>query len=326
MRELQAAVLFSSGKFTESAEALSLALKLDESQTEHVMAPEKRACLLVGRAAAHFSAGGRAREVCKDLGDGFALHPATARLQFHSLFSDNGIGLAARIQLRQQAEKGVLEFRDAVLIRPDLRSSKGVELLDPVIAQLRALCHLESDGGGRELRVRLADCLLLRGEHKEALSISSQLAAAAPAQQSYQNTVQVLRGFSRLFTEDHKGALEDFQAVIEHNTPHPPSCVRALCGRGVLRMMGGSHYLTALDYVTASRLQLQDTAVTVRCLVPWNYRGLLCTVLLEQGRVMLEGTEEQKADSNPTAKQEHEDGHPNNKQRYICIFQILNET
>ncbi|XDV45897.1 hypothetical protein PO909_013908 [Leuciscus waleckii] len=315
VRELQAAVLFSSGKFTESAEALSLALKLDESQTEHVMAPEKRACLLVGRAAAHFSAGGRAREVCKDLGDGFALHPATARQQFQSLFSDNGIGLAARIQLRQQAEKGVLEFRDAVLIRPDLRSSKGVELLDPVIAQLRALCHLESDGGGRELRVRLADCLLLRGEHKEALSISSQLAAAAPAQQSYQNTVQVLRGFSRLFTEDHKGALEDFQAVIEHNTPHPPSCVRALCGRGVLRMMGGSHYLTALDYVTASRLQLQDTAVTVRCLVPWNYRGLLCTVLLEQGRVMLEGTEEQKADSNPTAKQEHEEGHTNNKQR-----------
>lgn len=211
-------------------------------------------------------------------------------------------------------------------MRPDLRSSKGVELLDPVIAQLRALCHLESDGGGRELRVRLADCLLLRGEHKEALSISSQLAAAAPAQQSYQNTVQVLRGFSRLFTEDHKGALEDFQAVIEHSTPHPPSCVRALCGRGVLRMMAGSHYLTALDYVTASRLQLQDTTVSVRCLVPWNYRGLLCTVLLEQGRVMLEGTEEQKADSNPTAQQEHEEGHANNKQRYSCIFQILNET
>lgn len=325
VRELQAAVLFSSGKFTESAEALSLALKLGESQTEHVMAPEKSSCLLVGRAAAHFSAGGRAREVCKDLGDGFALHPATARQQFQNLFSDSGIGLAARIQLRQQAEKGVLEFREAVLMRPDLRSSKGVELLDPVIAQLRALCHLESDGGGRELRVRLADCLLLRGEHKEALSISSQLAAASPAQQSYQNTVQVLRGFSRLFTEDHKGALEDFQAVIEHSTPHPPSCVRALCGRGVLRMMAGSHYLTALDYVTASRLQLQDTAVTVRCLVPWNYRGLLCTVLLEQGRVMLEGTEEQKADSNPTAQQEHEEGHANNKQRYICIFQILNE-
>ncbi|RXN02658.1 tetratricopeptide repeat 34 [Labeo rohita] len=311
VRELQAAVLFSSGKFTESVEALSLVLKLGE----HVMASEKRACLLVGRAAAHFSAGGRAREVCKDLGEGFALHPATARQQFQSLFSDNGVGLAARIQLRQQAEKGVSEFREAVLMRPDLRSSKGVEFLDPVIAQLQALCHLESDGGGRELRVRLADCLLLRGEHREALSISSQLAAAAPAQQSYQNTVQVLRGYSRLFTEDHKGALEDFQAVIEHNTPHPPSCVRALCGRGILRMMAGSHYLTALDYITASRLQLQDTAVTVRCLVPWNYRGLLCTVLLEQGRVMLEGTEEQTADTNPRAHPEHEESPTNNKQR-----------
>ncbi|XP_050951696.1 tetratricopeptide repeat protein 34 [Labeo rohita] len=311
VRELQAAVLFSSGKFTESVEALSLVLKLGE----HVMASEKRACLLVGRAAAHFSAGGRAREVCKDLGEGFALHPATARQQFQSLFSDNGVGLAARIQLRQQAEKGVSEFREAVLMRPDLRSSKGVEFLDPVIAQLQALCHLESDGGGRELRVRLADCLLLRGEHREALSISCQLAAAAPAQQSYQNTVQVLRGYSRLFTEDHKGALEDFQAVIEHNTPHPPSCVRALCGRGILRMMAGSHYLTALDYITASRLQLQDTAVTVRCLVPWNYRGLLCTVLLEQGRVMLEGTEEQTADTNPRAHPEHEESPTNNKQR-----------
>ncbi|KAL1249917.1 hypothetical protein QQF64_020922 [Cirrhinus molitorella] len=315
VRELQAAVFFSSGKFTECAEVLSLVLKQGESWTEHVMASEKTACLLVGRAAAHFSAGGRAREVCKDLGDGFALHPATARLQFQTLFSDNGVGLAARIQLRQQAEKGVSEFREAVLMRPDLRSSKGVELLDPVIAQLRALCHLESDGGGRELRVRLADCLLLRGEHREALSISSQLAAAAPSQQSYQNTVQVLRGYSRLFTEDHKGALEDFQTVIEHSTPHPPSCVRALCGRGILRMTAGSHYLTALDYITASRLQLQDTAVTVRCLVPWNYRGLLCTVLLEQGRVMLEGTEEERAETNPRAQHEDEEGHTNNKQR-----------
>ncbi|XP_026097484.1 tetratricopeptide repeat protein 34 [Carassius auratus] len=315
VRELQAAVLFSSGKFTESAEALSLALKLGESQTEHAMAPEKRACLLVGRAAAHFSAGGRAREVCRDLGDGFALHPATARQQFQSVFSDSGEGLAVRIQLRQQAEKGVSEFREAVLMRPDLRSSKGVELLDPVITQLRALCHLESDGGGRELRVRLADCLLLRGEHREALSISSQLTAAAPAQQSYQNTVQVLRGYSRLFTEDHKGALEDFQAVIEHSTPHPPSCVRALCGRGILRMMAGSHYLTALDYITASQLQLQDASVTVRCLVPWNYRGLLCTVLVEQGRVILEGTEEQRAETNPRAQKEHEEGHTQNKQR-----------
>ncbi|XP_076597590.1 tetratricopeptide repeat protein 34 [Chaetodon auriga] len=219
-------------------------------------------------------------------------------------YQNHGTGVAARNHLRQQAEKGLSAYKERVLIRPDLRSTEGVELLDPVIAQLRALCHLEPDGGGRALRVRLAECLLLRGEHKEALSICSQL-AAAQGQQSYQNTVQVLRGYARLLSDDHKGALEDFQAVIEHNAPHPSSCVRALCGRGLLRMMGGLNYLTALDYVTASRLQPQETALTVRCLVPWNYRGLLFTVLLEQGRVMLEGTgeHESKSKSNEDSQQ-----------------------
>ncbi|KAI4901514.1 hypothetical protein NFI96_033430 [Prochilodus magdalenae] len=314
VRELQAAVLFSLNKFEESAETLSLALQLSESSdtktnldlTAQGMTPEKKASLLVGRAAAYFSTGGRTKEACSDLGEGFAVHPATARLQFQRLFSESGAEAAVCVQLRQQAERGLSGFRETVLTRPDLRSFEGLELLDPVIAQLQALCHLEPDGGGRELRVRLADCLLLRGEFREALSISSQLAAAAPAQQSYQNTVQVLRGFARLLCEDHKGALEDFQAVIEHNAPHPPSCVRALCGRGLLRMMAGSHYLTALDYVTASRLQHQDTALTVRCLVPWNYRGLLCTVLLEQGRAMLEEAGEQSNSSGASTVLDHQ--------------------
>uniref|UniRef100_A0A8C9YEN3 Tetratricopeptide repeat domain 34 n=1 Tax=Sander lucioperca TaxID=283035 RepID=A0A8C9YEN3_SANLU len=256
--------------------------------------PERRARLLTSRAAACLSAGGRIAEACRDLGEAFELHPATARIYFQKLFTDHGTGVAARNHLRQQAERGLSGYRERVPIRPDLRSSEGVELLDPVITQLRTLCHLEPDGGGRELRVRLADCLLLRGEHKEALSICSQL-AAAQGQQSYQNTVQVLCGYARLLSDDHKGALEDFQAVIEHNAPHPSSCVRALCGRGLLRMIGGLHYLTALDYVTASRLHPQETALTVRCLVPWNYRGLLFTVLLEQGRVMLEGTGEHES-------------------------------
>nr|XP_020473902.1 tetratricopeptide repeat protein 34 [Monopterus albus] len=250
--------------------------------------PERRARLLTSRAAACFSAGGRMAEACGDLGEAFEIHPATARIYFQKLFTDRGIGVAAQKHLRQQAERGLSGFKERVLIRPDLRSTEGVELLDPVITQLRTLCHLEPDGGGRELRVRLADCLLLRGEQKEALSICSQL-AAAQGQQSYQNTVQVLRGYARLLSDDHKGALEDFQAVIEHHAPHPSSCVRALCGRGLLRMMGDLNYLAALDYVTASRLQPQETALTVRCLVPWNYRGLLFTVLLEQGRAMLEG-------------------------------------
>ncbi|XP_066547260.1 uncharacterized protein ttc34 [Amia ocellicauda] len=299
VQELQAAALFQAGRFEESAQAYSLALGEREAHTEtltgsdkavaHWLLPERKAGLLVGRAAAHFSAGGRAVESCRDLGEAFGTHPAAARLRFQEMFSDRGAGASARAQLRQQAERGLCGYREAVLGRPDLRSSHGVELLDPVIAGLRALCHLEPGGGGRELRVRLADCLLLRGESKEALSICSQLAAASPTQQSYQNTVQVLRGFARLLSDDQQGALEDFQAVIEHSAPHPSSCVRALCGRGLLRLLGDAHYLAALDYLTASRLQPQEAALTVRCLVPWNQRGLLCTVLLEQGRAMLEG-------------------------------------
>uniref|UniRef100_A0A8D3B1I5 Tetratricopeptide repeat domain 34 n=1 Tax=Scophthalmus maximus TaxID=52904 RepID=A0A8D3B1I5_SCOMX len=291
VQELQAAYLFLTGKFGDSAEVYSALLhhsrcqKIPDSSADKPPQDslERRARLLTSRAAARFSAGGRTAEACGDLGEAFEIHPATARTYFQKLFTDHGTGVAARNHLRQQAEKGLCGYREGVLIRPDLRSTEGVELLDPVITQLRTLCRLEPDGGGRELRVRLADCLLLRGEHKEALSICSQL-AAAQGQQSYQNTVQVLRGYARLFSDDHKGALEDFQAVIEHNTPHPSSCVRALCGRGLLRMMGGLNYLTALDYVTASRLQPQETALTVRCLVPWNYRGLLSTVLAEQGR------------------------------------------
>ncbi|XP_063065511.1 uncharacterized protein ttc34 [Engraulis encrasicolus] len=298
VQKWQGELSLSLGKFEEAAEAFSHALNLYGSQPSKTMnidhgrpmlkPAENRASCLVGRAAANFSVGGRADEVCHDLGDAFAVHPATARLQFQRLFSGNGAAPATRVLLRQQAERGLSGYRETVLARPDLRSTEGLELLDPVLAQLRTLCHLEPDGGGRELRVRLADCLLLRGEVREALSISSQLASAAPPQQSYQNTVQVLCGYARLLSDDHQGAMQDFQAVIEHRAPHPSSCVRALCGRGLLRMMAGSHYLTALDYLTASGLQPQETAFTVRCLVPWNSRGLLCTVLLEQGRVMLE--------------------------------------
>lgn len=299
VQELQAAHLFLTGRFGDSVEVYSALLNYGHCQkaSENTAdSPERRARLWISRAAACFSAGGRTAEQCRDLGRAFEIHPATARTYFQKLFTDRGNALAVRNHLRQQAERGLSDFKERVLVRTDLRSTEGVELLDPVITQLRTLCHLEHDGGGRELRVRLADCLLLRGEHKEALSICSQL-AAAQGQQSYQNTVQVLRGYARLLSDDHKGALEDFQAVIEHNAPHPSSCVRALCGRGLLRMMGGLNYLTALDYMTASRLNPQETALTIRCLVPWNYRGLLFTVLLEQGRVILEKTGEHKSKS-----------------------------
>ncbi|XP_029291792.1 tetratricopeptide repeat protein 34 [Cottoperca gobio] len=337
VQELQAAYLFLTGKFMDSAEVFSGLLhhgycqRTSESSTDKSFqdSPERRAGFLTSRAAACLSAGGRTAEACRDLGEAFEIHPATARIYFQKLFTDHGTGVAARNHLRQQAERGLSGYRERVLFRPDLRSTEGVELLDPAITQLRTLCHLEADGGGRELRVRLADCLLLRGEHKEALSICSQL-AAAQGQQSYQNTVQVLRGYARLLSDDHKGALEDFQAVIEHNAPHPSSCVRALCGRGLLRMMGGLHYLTALDYVTASGLHPQETALTVRCLVPWNYRGLLFTVLLEQGRVMLEGTGEHKSKSRssedsvtPSKRDNHKSGTPARVQSLAALLMEL---
>lgn len=298
VQELKAVHLFMTGKFGESAQVYTSLLELCSPNTSSSSSgksfpgtPEGRAALLTGRAAACLSVGGRSAEACSDLGEAFQTHPATARLYFQKLFADRGTALAACSLLRQQAERGLSAFKERVLVHSDLRSTDGTQLLDPAIARLRTLCHLEPNGGGRELRVRLADCLLLRGEHREALSICNQL-AASQGQQSYQNTVQVLRGYARFLCDDHKGALEDFQAVIEHSAPHPPSCVRALCGRGLLRMMNGSNYLTAVDYVTASGLQLQETALTVRCLVPWNCRGLLCTVLAEQGRVMLEGAEQ----------------------------------
>lgn len=305
--ELQAANFFWMGRFEDSVHAYSTLLEAFGAGVPEPWsdASETRAELLTGRAAASLSAGGRAAQACNDLGEAFELHPATARTCFQRLFAERGTGVIARHHIRQQAERGLSSYREEVQVRQDLRSTEGVELLDPVIVLMRTLCHLEADGGGRELRVRLAECLLLRGEHREALSICSQL-AAAQGQDRYQNKVQVLRGYARLLSNDHKGALEDFQAVIEHSAPDPSSCVRALCGRGLLRMMSGSNYLTALDYVTASRLQPQETALTVRCLVPWNCRGLLFTVLLEQGRVMLEGVRESELSRDPKPSQQED--------------------
>ncbi|CAL8251368.1 unnamed protein product [Arctogadus glacialis] len=300
--EQQASHLLFTGLYAESAVAYSALLDgvpaepKDAGSNPEGNEPgpdvETRARLFTGRAAARFSAGGRAAEACGDLGAAFELHPASARRHFRKSFAGGGgAGLAARQHLRQQADRGLLAYRERVLLRADLRSDEGADLLDPAVTHLRTLCRLEPGGGERELRVRLAECLLLRGEHREALSICSQLAAPAPggAPHSYQNTVRVLRGYARVLADDHQGATEDFQAVIEHSAPHPCSCVRALCGRGLLRMAAGRRYLAALDYVTASRLQPQEAGLTLRCLVPWNSRGLLLALLLEQGRVMLEG-------------------------------------
>ncbi|KFW80678.1 Tetratricopeptide repeat protein 34, partial [Phalacrocorax carbo] len=110
----------------------------------------------------------------------------------------------------------------------------------------------------------------------------------AAEQKTYYNTLLALRGFCFLHTHDHQQALQDFQKVIEHDSPHPNSCIKALCGRGLIRLSGGSHYLTALDYITACQLKLEETIFTIKSYVPWNQRGLLLKVLQEEGQKMLQ--------------------------------------
>ncbi|KFQ18419.1 Tetratricopeptide repeat protein 34, partial [Merops nubicus] len=110
----------------------------------------------------------------------------------------------------------------------------------------------------------------------------------AAEQKTYYNTLLALRGFCSLHTHDHQQALQDFQKVIEHDSPHPNSCIKALCGRGLTRISGGSHYLTALDYITACQLKLEETIFTIKSYVPWNQRGLLLKVLQEEGQKMLQ--------------------------------------
>ncbi|NXS36202.1 TTC34 protein, partial [Pomatostomus ruficeps] len=116
--------------------------------------------------------------------------------------------------------------------------------------------------------------------------ICEQLLAAE--QSTYHNTLLALRGFCSLHAQDHPRALQDFQRIIEHDSPHPSSCIKALCGRGLLRISGGSNYLTALDYITACQLKLEETIFTIKAYVPWNQRGLLLKVLQEEGQLMLQ--------------------------------------
>ncbi|NXX92229.1 TTC34 protein, partial [Centropus bengalensis] len=110
----------------------------------------------------------------------------------------------------------------------------------------------------------------------------------AAEQKTYYNTLLALRGFCLLHAHNHQEALQDFQKVIEHDSPHPNSCIKALCGRGLIRISGGTPYLTALDYITACQLKLDEAIFTVKSYVPWNQRGLLLKVLQEEGQKMLQ--------------------------------------
>ncbi|XP_042687300.1 tetratricopeptide repeat protein 34-like [Centrocercus urophasianus] len=240
--------------------------------------------LLLERAAAYFFLGGRMQEMMQDLAEAFAATPDLAMKHFEELFSPPDTEKIEE-QARTVLEVKFAAYREAVRARTELRSNRCTELLPAVIQTVLFLLRI-SPGSKRELRVRLADCHLLHGHIRGALEICDQLLAAE--QKTYHNTLLALRGFCALHSHDHQQALQDFQKVIEHDSPHPNSCIKALCGRGLIRISGGSHYLTALDYITACQLKLEETIFTIKAYVPWNQRGLLLKVLQEEGQKMLQ--------------------------------------
>ncbi|XP_074048506.1 tetratricopeptide repeat protein 34 [Macrotis lagotis] len=262
---------------------------LESASTGGKLQGDGPSTLLVTRAAATFSLGRRSREMLQDFQEAFRLNPDAAKRQLEELFSPGDVD-----QILAQAQE-ILEtdfalFREAVRTRVELRANGGTELLPPIIHTLRFLLHVAPLGAQRELSIRLIDCLLLSGEGQVALGLCDHLLRSEHP--TYLSTLLTLRGFCALHAGESGRALEDFQAVVEHEAPHPGSCVRALCGRGLLRLLGGNPYLATLDYITASRLRLQETIFTVKSYVPWNQRGLLLKVLQEEGQKMLQKREE----------------------------------
>ncbi|XP_072740135.1 tetratricopeptide repeat protein 34 [Ciconia boyciana] len=245
---------------------------------------EKALGLLLERAAAYFFLGGRMQEMMQDLAEAFAATPAQAMKHFEELFSPHDTERIEE-QARTVLEVKFAAYKEAVRTRTELRGNHGTELLPSVIQTVQFLLQI-SPGSKRELSVRLADCHLLHGHIRTALDICDHLLAAE--QKTYYNTLLALRGFCSLHAHDHQQALQDFQKVIEHDSPHPNSCIKALCGRGLIRISGGSHYLTALDYITACQLKLEETIFTIKSYVPWNQRGLLLKVLQEEGQKMVQ--------------------------------------
>ncbi|XP_039246799.1 tetratricopeptide repeat protein 34 [Pipra filicauda] len=278
---LQAAHLLKQGKFQE---CVALCTKALEGFSAGQLRDEAVLGLLLERAAAYFSLGERVQEMMQDLAEAFAANPAQARRHFEELFSQRDTQKIEE-QARTILEGKFAAYREAVRARTELRGNHGAELLPPVIQTIQLLLQL-CPGSQRELSVRLAECQLLQGHPGAALGICDQLLAAE--QRTYHNTLLALRGFCSLHAQDHQQALQDFQKVIEHDSPHPNSCIKALCGRGLIRIAGGSSYLTALDYITACQLKLEETLFTIKSYVPWNQRGLLLKVLQEEGQRMLQ--------------------------------------
>ncbi|XP_025712368.2 tetratricopeptide repeat protein 34 [Callorhinus ursinus] len=287
--------LLRSGRYEDCRLACSRALESD--LTGSPPQGERRAALLVTRAAAALFLDSGARDLLRDLHEAFRQSPSRARRQFEAVLS---AGDRERVQAQAQeaADMGFAHFQEAVRSRAELRENSGLELLAPVTRALRVLLRLAPPGVRPALGTRLAECLLLAGDAAGARALCERLLRPARpgdradyrirAHTGDRAPLLVLRGFCALHAGDAPRAREDFQEVVEHAPPHLGSCVRALCGRGLLRVLEGSAFLGALDYVTACRLHPEEALLVAKAYVPWNQRGLLLTVLREEGRRMLQ--------------------------------------
>lgn len=254
---------------------------------------ERLAALLVTRAAAAFFLDSGAQDLLRDLHQAFRESPSGARRQFEAVLSA-GDRERVRVQAQEAADVGFAHFQEAVRSRPELREDSGRELLAPVTRALRVLLRVAAPWTRPALGARLAECLLLAGDVAGARALCERLLRPSrPRDGASDRTgarapLLALRGFCALHVGDTQRAREDFQAVVEQGPPHPGGCVRALCGRGLLRVLEGSAFLGALDYVTACRLRPDEALLVAKAYVPWNQRGLLLTVLREEGRRMLQ--------------------------------------
>lgn len=249
---------------------------------------EHLAALLVTRAAAAFFLDGRAEDMLLDLQEAFRESPAGARRHFQALLSAED---RERVQAQAQeaADVGFDRFLEAVRSRRELREDADRELLAPVTHAIQFLLRVAPARRRPALGIRLAECLLLAGNVAGARTQCERLLRPRrPGERTGDLApLLALRGFCALHAGDARRAREDFQAVVERGAPHAEGCVRALCGRGLLRVLEGSTFLGALDYVTACRLRPEETLLVAKAYVPWNQRGLLLTVLREEGRKML---------------------------------------
>lgn len=254
---------------------------------------ERLAALLVTRAAAAFFLDSGAQDLLRDLHEAFRESPSGARRQFEALLSP-GDRERVRARAQEAADVDFDRFQEAVRSRAELREDSGRELLAPVARALRVLLRVAPPRARPALGARLAECLLLAGDSEGARALCKRLLRPSrPGDRVGDRAgdralLMALRGFCALHAGDVRHAQEDFQEVVEQRQPHPGGCVRALCGRGLLRVLAGSAFLGALDYVTACRLRPEEALLVAKAYVPWNQRGLLLIVLREEGRRMLQ--------------------------------------